>query len=440
LAADAETGDEAVAAPLPLPEGVAMETIDVALETPVNAGITAFRMRPVPLEHGQFEAYVQVALNASAPAPVTGKLDVFVGGVLAYPREISLEPGQRQGLTLSLEGAEEQMLRLRLRVDGDCLAADNEVIEPLPRVRPVVAAWIAPKESADPFTELALSAIQREGELDLWKGSPENWPLPDGIDVVIFDGWLPDAWPENLPVIVMNPPGPLGPIRAKHLENGVPYDEVRVANEQHPILFRVSSGRVALTQTAVFDISGSLEPLWFAGTEPVLAAGEIGGQRIVMMGFSPSQSEHLPLMASFPLLVGNSLLWCAETAPSVIERLVEAPTGRVVPVAGRQVTWSTSRNGALEKFTLPLDAPLLELDRTGLWETDTGQRGAAYLLSRAETDIAAREARDPAGVDLQSPAAGASARLSGDVTWALLGILVTLLIAESWLFHRHAVY
>ncbi len=42
-------------------------------------------------------------------------------------------------------------------------------------------------------------------------------------------------------------------------------------------LFRVTSGRVAVTQTAVVDSSGSLEPLWFAGNEPILVAGEVRG-------------------------------------------------------------------------------------------------------------------------------------------------------------------
>ncbi|MCB1085680.1 MAG: BatA and WFA domain-containing protein, partial [Verrucomicrobiae bacterium] len=142
LAGDEDALAKAEIRRLELPEGVELETVDVALPEPVNAGITAFQIRPVPLEHGRFEAFVQVALNASAPGPVKGKLDVFLGGLLVQPREVDLTPGGRFGMVLKLEGAEDQLLRLRLTVEGDCLATDDEVLEPLPHSRPIVAAWV----------------------------------------------------------------------------------------------------------------------------------------------------------------------------------------------------------------------------------------------------------------------------------------------------------
>lgn len=429
-----------------LPEGVAIEPVSVALDHPINAGITAFRIRPVPLEHGFFEAYVQVALNADAPEPLTGKLDVFVGGALVQPREVDLRPGERIGLALKLEGAEDQMLRLKLTVEGDCLALDDEVLEPLPHSRPIVAAWVRPVDEKDPFrpdlyTQFALRAFLDDYDFEILALSPESWSgAREQVDVVIFDDCLPDIWPEDLPVLLINPPGDAGPIRISRLvDPGVPHETVRVANEQHPVLFRVSSGRVSLTQTAVFDIAGSLEPLWFAGDEPLLAAGDVRGQRFVVMGFSPGRSERLPLTASFPLLIGNSLLWCAETAPGITEQIIESPTGRVVPVDGELVTWTRWEEGGLKKSTTELVGGLLDLDRIGVWETDTGQRGAAHLLSRAETDLRSPPT-SPALVDEEIRAQTQSGWLSGDVSWILLALIAFVLVLESYLFHRHAVY
>lgn len=421
-----------------LPEGIRLVVLPAGLESPVNAGITAFQIRPVPLEHSLFEAYVQVSLNRDAPGPVTAKLEVNLGGMPSQIREMELNPGDSEGLVLKLEGAEEQMLRLFLDAPGDCLASDNEVMIPLPASHPIVAAWIRPEEKADPFTELALAAIQEEGELDLWKGAPDSWPLPEKVDVVIFDSWLPDPWPRDVPAIVINPPGDAGPVRARPLDGGgVPHDIIRVGNDQHPVLFRVSSGRVALTQTTVFDISGgSLEPLWIAGNEPVLAAGEIRGQRLVLMGFAPDRSEQLPLMASFPLLMGNSLLWCAESSVAASDRLIEESSGRVVPVKGSEVKWSQYRGGSLRTVTEPLEGSLLELDRIGLWETDEGMRGVSHLLSRNETCIRARPGSEDAAAELESRRAW----FAGDISWLLLAAIVLILLLESYLFHRHAVY
>jgi hypothetical protein len=440
-AADTDALADAAKAGLVLPEGVELETIDIAHTAPVNAGITVFQIRPVPLEHGRFEAFVQVALNRSAPEPVKGKLDVFLGGLLVQPREIELDPGERFGLVLKLEGAEDQLLRLRLTVPGDCLATDNEVLEPLPHSRPIVAAWVRPQEAGnqfrpDPYTEFALRAFIDDYDFEVLAIQPDQWAgSQEGVDVVIFDDCVPETWPENLPVILLNPPGSAGPIRVVPTPAPVPHESVRVGNDQHPVLFRVSSGRVSVSQTSVFEAAGSLEPLWLGNDEPLLAAGEVKGQRLVVMAFSPGRSDRLPLTASFPLLMGNALLWCAETAPGVVEKLIESPTGRVVPASGASVTWTQWQEGGLKTTTASLTGGLLELDRTGVWETDTGQRGAAHLLSRAETDL---RPRDPAAADTQVQVR--SGLFSGNATWIFLVIIALVLIVESYLFHRHAVY
>lgn len=427
---------------LELPEGVSLETLDVALPAPVNAGITAFQIRPVPLEHGRFEAFVQVGLNAAAPEPAKGKLDVFLGGLLVQPREVELDPGERFGLVLKLEGAEDQLLRLRLTVPGDSLATDNEVLEPLPHSRPIVAAWVRPEEPEhgfrpDPYTEVALRAFIDDYEFEILAVKPDQWAgSREGVDVVIFDDCVPETWPEDLPVILLNPPGSAGPVRVVPTPAPVPHEAVRVGNDQHPVLFRVSSGRVSVTQTSVFDAAGSLEPLWIGNDEPLLAAGEVKGQRLVVMAFSPGRSDRLPLTASFPLLIGNALLWCAETAPGVMEKVTESPTGRVVPALGSRVTWTQWADGGLRTSTADLAGGLLELDRAGVWETDTGQRGAAHLLSRAETDL---RPRDPAAAD-QAATEMRSGLLSGNATWLFLVLVALVLLVESYLFHRHAVY
>lgn len=443
VAMDKKGGEElAPVKGLDLPAGVSLEWVNLTVEDALNVGFTAFQVRPVPLEPGKFEAYVKITCNRAANKKVKTELEVNLAGMPLQLRELELEPGMSESLIIPIEGSEDQLLRLELRTEGDRLAADDQVVYPLPNSRAVVVAWITPEP--DPFTEIALSAIQEEGQLDLWKGGPDAWPLSEAVDVVIFDGWLPEEWPQDLPVIVMNPLGNAGPIHARSVgEAGIPYESIRVGNQEHPVLFRVSSTRVALTQTCVYDVDGgSLEPLWLAGNEPVLSAGEVGGQRMVVMGYSPGRSEYLPLTASFPLLMGNAIFWCSKKSKAVVERVRENHSGDLIEVKGKELMWRDWRDGRWRENNQKLSGGLVELTQTGVWRTEEGQRGVAHLLSIAETDIeSAGQAEGNAmlGQELVTQAGQARGQW-GDVSKWILGVLVLLLVMESWLFHRHAVY
>jgi hypothetical protein len=278
-----------------------------------------------------------------------------------------------------------------------------------------------------------------EGALEVFSGGPDQWPPPHPPDVLVLDGWLPAAWPHDLPAVVLNPPASSGPVRAVPLNPPLPRDEIRVVDDRHPVLFRVSSSRVSLTQTAVLDAAGSLQPLWLAGDQAVLTAGESAGQRVVVLGAAPSLSEHLPLTASYPLLLGNALYWCAEKseagrAPRVL------PTGSFLEAPGG-IEWREIRAGGLAPaVVVPAgDNAGVELDRPGLWRTVDGAReGSSLLLSRHESDLAA--AASPAGSAAQAdPTRPRRAFLRGDLTRWFIALALLALMVESWLFHRHAV-
>lgn len=416
-------------------EGLNLRELNLGLPEISNSGITALQLRPVPLEYSRYDAYVQVALNADAPDPVKLRLNVSVGGIPSQFREVDLAPGERTGLTFRITGSRDQLLRIWLETERDDFALDDQVSLPLPDVKPILAAWIRPDESEDPYTRFALSSIQETGTFELLKGNPGSWPLSEKVDAVIFDGWLPPVWPSDIPAIVINPPGASGPVLAKKLSAPIPYDAVRVGNADHPVLFRISSGRVALTQTAVFETQGSLEPLWIAGKETVLAAGEVNGQRLVIMGFSPGLSDRLPLTASFPILMGNALFWCVDhkDGPGSAQFL---STGELAPVSGEAITWTELNGRESIRKRIPLTTDVIEMDRIGIWETDSGLRGASHLLSAAESDMKAKGEGDAGDLEYFAVESG----IAGNLKLWLLSVLIVVLLLESWLFHRFAVY
>ena len=173
---------------------------------------------------------------------------------------------------------------------------------------------------------------------------------------------------------------------------------------------------------------------------------------VVVMAFAPELyrpgvSEQFVFTRSFPILVANAVFWTTQrVAEEGMSR--HEPTGELVgPLEGTQITWQTPADGAARPWqadavaeeTLPLRGGVAELDRIGLWRTDAEQteHGSASLLSRDETLL--HDATD----DVET--AGTAAvdgfgLVSGDLTDELIVLLLAVLVIESWLFHRHAVY
>ena len=413
-------------------EDALVDSIPVALTGPLNIGITGFQIRHSPLARDRYEAFVKVSAAASNASKTTSTLEITLAGRIAQLRELELAPGESSALILPLEGLRGQRLEMRLKTAGDCFGWDDGLAAPLPKTKPLNVAWFA--EKPDPFTELALSSLIEAGRIEMQKGDPAAWPPKEPPDVYVFENWLPQEWPSDRPVIALTPLTSSGPLRARVMR-GVPHDSVRAVQPDHPVLFRASSSRIAVTQTTVLDLPASLEPLWIAGTEPVLAAGEFNGQRLVVTAFSPAQSEQLALLPSFPLILGNALYWCAENSDALAD-MRTLHTGEMLH-ASSLVQWHAWDG---DRFIEISDDPangLLALQRIGAWES--GDRsGACALISDAESNLP-KHSNDAA---ISTPPAAPLITASAFSTWPkrLIWLALALLLLESFLFHRKAVY
>jgi hypothetical protein len=408
--------------------------IDVALSESQNIGITGFQVRPAPLARNRFDVFVEVAASSSNKAPMEVTLEARLDGNPRGLRQIELKPGESSRIILPIEGGKGQRLEMEVRAAGDCLGWDNVVIAALPETKPLVVAWLA--ESPDPFVELALSSLLAEDRIQVLKGGTKDWPLKEKPDVYVFENWLPTPWPTDRPALVLNPPRSEGPIHAKKLDRAVPYDAVRAVQPEHPVLFRVTSNRAAVTQTTVLNVSDTLETLWMAGNEPVLAAGEAGGQRLVVTAFQPSRSEQLALLSAFPLLVGNAIYWCAEQAEALASLQPHHP-GEVVQVAPGLVRWRVWDGVSIHDVSEEAGSGWIDLTYVGLFEDSAGRSQSSLLLSSRETDVPSVKVEAAHGSPQDSgPKWAGGGNWSTSLLWLALG----LLLLESWLFHRHAVY
>lgn len=416
-------------APVASPGTDSYRFTNVALAQVTNVGISGFQIRPAPLTRDRYEGFVRVSASTANTGNVQATLEARIAGRIAQLRELELEPGESMSLILPLEGVRGQTLELELKAPGDCLGWDNAIIAPLPKLKPLIVAWIADKP--DPFTELALGSLIEAGRIEMLRGDPKNWPLKDTPDVYVFENWVPDTWPQDRPVIALSPPKSSGPLRVRPLTTQVPYESVRSIAGEHPVLYRVNPSRLSLTQTVIMDAATSLETLWLGGSEPLLAAGESNGQRVVAAAFSPSRSEQLALLPAYPLLLGNALYWCAENANAMSD-LKPHRTGELLSASGT-VQWQTWDGKNFTTASDEAQSSLIKLQRIGLWTTDNERSGASVLASTRETDIKAQMSGADAASDVS---------VGGGLSWPqlLLWCVLILLVLESFLFHRQAVY
>ena len=412
--------------------------IDCALSTAVNVGITAFQIRPAPLSRDRFEGFVKVTAAASNPQKVTSTLEVHLGGRIAQLRELDLSPGDSTSLLLPLEGVLGQQVEFRLSTPGDCLATDDGIVAPLPAGKPLIVTWFT--EKPDPFIELALKALIEQGRIEMLRGSPQDWPPKQTPDVYVFENWVPNPWPVDRPALVLSPISDAGPISVRSLgPRGVPVPAVRTTAPDHPVLFRVSSSRLSLTQTAILSLPSSVEPLWMAGSETLLAAGEVNGQRLLVSAFSPSRSENLALLPAFPLVLGNALYWCGESS-STLSSYEVRHTGAILTTEG-PLRWTEWDGGGFRTATDEPASGFVSLLRIGMWEATDGRKGACILGSETETNVPTH-ALETATVKADT---SASIQRPGwlqqwTIPQILIWAIVLLLLLESFLFHRKAVF
>lgn len=452
---------------------VDIRTFKVGLPRAINAGITAFQLRRVPLQQARpgYEAFVQIRSSSDSELPA--ELEVHQDGALVQLRKLTLEPGGVETLLIPIDAnvaSEEsntdetedaaasnsdseqngerqngkalradRILTLKLNVEGDVLSSDDVLHARIPDVPPVRVLWLS--DEPDPFVELAFSTISTSNDIQMLQGRPSVWPPKDPVDVVIFDRWTPEEWPADVAVIAIEPSKAIGPVRAVPIPgDGLPIENLRVTESDHPLLYGVASERIGVRQRVVLDATGPLQPLWTGPSGPVLVAGESRGQRVIVMGFSPQQSDRFPLTTSFPIYLANCVYWAAGNRLS--ETLgFSRRTGEIVELQGDELKWFEPGPAAdaEPKSSARIKGHWNELDRIGLWETDSGQRGSAALLSTVETELPLTEANDVAASDSQAASPAESSFLQGNLVPLLMWSVFVLLLTESWLYHRHAV-
>src|SRR5262249_4718508 len=126
-------------------------------------------------------------------------------------------------------------------------------------------------------------------------------------DVIVFDGYTPDALPPSHAAVYFNPTGEHSPFAMRSTVQRPPITEIE---DDHPITRWVTLSDVNIDASSVFTLEPGDVALAKSIRDPIIVAGKREGKKIVAYGFGLDHTD-LTLRVAFPVLMVNSLDWFA---------------------------------------------------------------------------------------------------------------------------------
>jgi hypothetical protein len=425
-----------------------------------NVGIVAFNVRRYIANKAAYEVYIEVQNFGQEPAH--RQLTLYNGDTAVDVKNLDLGPGQRvKQIYAKLPGGEDNKLRASLRQgqgtagNTDPFALDDTAFALLP-ARKKQKVLMVTKDNL--FLEGALLVYEN---VDPLKVTPDEYTasikssasLADGMDVVVFDDFTPDALPPPpASLLFFHPTGPGSPIAVRG-GGDTQNPHITEIDEGHPVMRWITMSDVYMDRSEVFspDAKKGESSLAYSVTDSIIAAKRDGKRKIVAFGFSlPSEGRDsatdLPMRVAFPMLLVNTLDWFAGDQADL---LTTYPTGQRerVPldgVVGATEAEVTGPDGTLTKTPVIDGLATFYGTRVGYYDlvakTPDGKplskiSLAANLASPSESDIAPSTTLSLAGKKLEEPEAFAITH--SQKLWIYLVLLALGLIMTEWVtYHR----
>ncbi len=382
-------------------------------EPVVNAGVTAFEIRPQPTDPYRYEAFLEVGNFSIDARAVT--ITLRDGAGVQFRRVVDLEPGGLYRNTFDLGPLDGGELRAEAAVEGDGYALDDRAHVWLPRTAPVRLAYVSVARGLE-------SLLRSVPHLELSVIDPSEYASPaaeDPFDAYLFEGWAPPESPSR-PVVLLGPP----PVDWLPAHLGVaeavgvfPFDTAA------PLLRHVDLHDVAIARARVVDpldaaiLAGDADlPLILSGLRPT---------RWLVFNFAIADTD-LAQSVGFPILVSNLVEWLRGDAPARSVNLgtvaIDLPGASVRDLSTGSAVDARTVGG---RTVFRADAPALYLATDG-----TRRMHYAVRLDGSERSMVNASIFESPDAQLESPAAARS-------LWPLLlGVAAVLLLAEGLTYHR----
>lgn len=329
-------------------DGVAIQDVPAnaqsisVFEPADNVGVTAFEIRPVPVNPLSYEAYLEIT-NYS---PQTKTVTLEIGGreQAKLLRSIELDEGQTSRQTLELSAFEGGEIQARILVEGDSLIIDNTAFAYLPSRRRLRVALVT---DGNHHLETLLNLDPR---VDLVTMRPNTFRENTDIDAYIFDRFITTS-PPSKPVLIFHPTSTSW---VSSTSNEVEVDGISNLNDQHPIMRFVPFTDLSINKAVHLDIA-SATPVAMADETPLIVAGETP-ERHVIVAFDLNDSDFANTLG-FPIFIRNVLNWFTGEVPPLHRQLgtvtVPGTSGYIISATGEPVASSQQLNSTVFDTSTP---------------------------------------------------------------------------------------
>ena len=275
----------------------------------------------------QLDLFVAVTNPSSAEA--VRILEIYADGELVDARELTIPAGQRSEALISTVPAAAHLVEARL--DGtDALAGDDRAYAIVPAADATRALLVSDgnaylENALALLPRLELYAVGEAGYADALETADEEG-TPYGL--VVFDGFVPSEAP-GIPALYVDPgeDGAFGTVDGR-VESPV----VERTDPNEPLLRFVDLTSVHIGRARDLQLAEGVDAIVSSTrNRPLVAAGEVGGRRLAVIGFALAESD-LPLQIAFPLLTSNLVDFLLPASEGVLPSSMRLGESLSVPV------------------------------------------------------------------------------------------------------------
>jgi hypothetical protein len=377
-----------------------------------NVAVIAFSARPATSAAASAEAYLDVANYADARQSVHIAMTRDAAVIVDRTVEMGAGEALRQIVPLAALGG--PRLGVHVSASGNALDVDDDAVAWLPSADPIRVRLVSDRPGA------LAALLARDAAVQVSAVRPAAYAAEDaGADVLIFDGWTPDA-PPGRPALYLAPPSSAWLRRSVNDEAAPRWR----ASSDHPVLEGVDPFTLEIARARAYE-AANLEPIAVSerGT-PLVSVLDTPKTRAVVIGFGIEESN-LPVTPAFPVLVGNALEWLAHPASG--EPATPGPLA-----LGASTTQVIAPDGAIVPLVRAGDRVLVNLRAPGLYAVEAGGSRRVIGVNIGRPDIANL-------MHTTQPAAPGTARPAlGYRPWwtAALAAALVLLVLEWFTWQR----
>lgn len=418
-----------------------------------NVGISGFQARRASSDPTLWQLYFEVSNFSGSQQDLN--LEIRLNDTLIDILPLHLTSGQSQQRIVSKSSSDGGLITARLRASDlkdtwtDGLALDDSATTSLSARSPYDVTLVT---SGNWFLQQVLAANPL---VQLTVISPADFATSAKREgsIVVFDGRIPESWPpaDSDTQIKAIAVAPKSSCRLWTVNGTI--DETFVGDYQadHSLIEYVQLEDIAINSATDLTVAENANVIAEAiEGQPLLATFSDNADRIILLAIDLDRSD-LPLRTSFPILLTNALNWLSDAQPRLLPQANTNDQANIRVVVdstanGLSDFWVLTDPGGQTSRVAAIDGivRLGRLTSVGVYSLNSTAGAAAKaapvtvpcnLVSRQESRL------QQAGASEESSrlASRSSMTSFGNLQNWLLAILMVIVVAECWMWHRRVI-